>query len=65
MEVFIELNIGNFIQAKDCHGRPVAGKICQLLERTVIVAEKEQRFVVTKKTLNQEGYTFPPFNKKT
>jgi|GEM_PF-5366069 len=60
----MELNIGDSVQTNDCHGQPVSGEISQLLERTVIVTEKEQRFVVAKKVLRQEGYTFPPFNKK-
>lgn len=53
------LEKGTIIQAVDVHGAPITGIVECFGERTVICSDHAARYVVAKRELEKQGYTFP------
>ena len=58
------LEIGMEIVSKDVHGDYCKGTIVRFLENTVVIEdvfEKSRRYLLSKKSLEKEGFCFPTY----
>ncbi|MEY8500573.1 hypothetical protein [Enterococcus avium] len=62
---FFQLKIGDIIEVPIVGGGLERGKIEAFEEKTIIISKGVERFVVSKKELSDQGYTFPKVKKKT
>lgn len=60
---YMGLKIGDAFQGKECHNQLIKGTICKILERTVIVENGVEHFVVRKTEFTNAGLELPKYNK--
>lgn len=53
-----------YVKAKDCHKQIITGKVANILEHTVIVKNGTHSYVISKKELKKQGYTFPRYKRE-